>query len=121
MNLEQDECENGYGRQADRLRDEWSGAHCGDKQMVTRHIEDIDHAVGDDEPPERSVPVIVENQHPGRHEIEGYAQKVSEYEARHRRHSRKNGDAEDQITEARVKQADGEEAYELATRGPICE
>jgi hypothetical protein len=121
MNLEQDECENGYGRQANRLRDEWSGAQCGDKQMVTRHIEDVGHAVGDDEAPEKSVPVVVENEYPGRHEIERHPEKVSEYEARHRRHARKNGDAENQIAETRVKKANGDETYELPTRGPIGE
>jgi hypothetical protein len=109
MNLEQDECENGYGRQADRLRYEWSGAHRGDKQMVTRDIEDVDHAVSDDEGPKRSVPVVVENEHPGRHEIERDTEKVSECEARHRRHARKNGDAENQIAETRVKKADAHE------------
>jgi hypothetical protein len=116
MNLEQDECENGYGRQADRLREEWPGAHRGDKQMV---IEEVDHAVGDDEAPEKNVPVVVENEHPGRHEIERHTEKVGEHEARHRRHARKNADAENQIAEARVKKADGDETYELPTRGPI--
>ena len=119
MNLEQDECENGYRRQADRLRDEWSGARCGNNQMVTRHIEDVDHAIGDNEAPEKSVPVVVENEHPGRHEIERHTEKVSEYEARHRWHARKNGNAENQIAEARVKKAHGDETHELPTRGTI--
>jgi hypothetical protein len=119
MNLEQDECENGYGRQADRLRDEWPGAHRGDKQMVARDIETVDHAVGDDKAPEKSVRVAVENQLPGRHEIKWHTEKVREYETGHRRHARKNGDAEDQIPEARIKKADCDETPELPTRGPI--